>query len=209
MKWNLSRWACALIAAVSLSIAPDAAAVVIGGAVTGGSSGGEFSLLMPPPATAGPDQFGSPDLIAFNERQNILLTDPLPVAPDRVIPAGTIVSSHYVAFDPATPSSLEGSVLFSQPILAILGAPPALEQTEPIFGIAAVEYTVGPAIGPDTGAQPDLFRPAPNDRRRMLVSAGANSPGDQVRVLTGFIIPEPASLLMLALSGGGLLGLRR
>lgn len=207
-RWRTGR-AYALAALAAAAAASTSSAEILGGAVTGGTSGGMFVEVSPPPSEAGPDAFDSPDLIAFDELQDVVLIAPLPVSPTRMIPAGTTVSSHYVAFDPATPSTIEGTVLFDEPIIAIIGDPLALDATEAIFGIATVEYTVGPAIGPDPSDPPDLFLPAPTDRQRLLVTAGANSPGDQVRVLTGFIIPEPASAVMVAVCLGACATLRQ
>lgn len=193
---------CALVATSALFAAPVAHAAVVNGNVTGGTSLGSFELLVSPPAAAGPDAFQSPNLIAFDEQQDVLLTSPLMVGPSVTIPAGVTVSSHYVAFDPSMGSTIQGSVLFDEPILAIVGAPPALNATEALFGAIGTTYSVAPAIGPELPNADNIFVSMGNPSR-LIFQAAANSPGDQVRVLTG-IIPEPATitLMLLAMVGG-------
>lgn len=193
---------CALVATSALFATPSAHAAVVNGNVTGGTSLGSFELLASPPTAAGPDAFQSPNLIAFDEQQGVLLASPLMIGPSTTIPAGITVSSHYVAFDPSTGSTIQGSVLFDKPILAIVGAPPALNATEPLFGAVGTTYSVAPAIGPELPNADNVFVSMANPSR-LIFQAAANSPGDQVRVLTG-IIPEPATitLMLLAMVGG-------
>ena len=88
-----------------------AMATITGGDVTGGTAqtaGGTFvELTVPlanpfgPPNSVGSDTFQSPNLYGFDEDQNIFLTAPLVVdVGGSPIPAGSIVASHYVFFDP-------------------------------------------------------------------------------------------------------------
>jgi hypothetical protein len=100
-----------LAALLLLATALPATATSIGGSVTGGTAlnaGGVFVKLTIPlanafglPDSVGNDNFQSPNLFEFDEDQNILLTAPLTVnVGSSPIPAGTIVASHYVFFDP-------------------------------------------------------------------------------------------------------------
>ncbi|MEN1679529.1 MAG: hypothetical protein AAGJ46_08040 [Planctomycetota bacterium] len=199
----------ALLAATST----HASAEIVGGMVTGGSSGGVFELLDPAPAEAGPDAFESPNLVAFDEVQDLTLVADLPVGGGRIIPAGSIVSSHYVAFDPAAGATIQGFVDFDRRILGVIGGAPGLDSTSSLFGLPGVTYSVSGAIGPDgmpgnPGA--DMFRRTQGMPRRLNVMAAAGSPGDNVRVITGIRIPEPAAataiasgLLLLGAVGGG------
>lgn len=189
---------CALVATGALLAATSAHAAVVNGNVTGGTSLGSFELLTSPPSAAGPDAFQSPNLIAFDEQQEVLLTSPLMIGPSMTIPAGVTVSSHYVAFDPSMGSTIQGSVLFDEPILAIVGAPPALNATEALFGLMGTTYSVAPAIGPELPNADNIFI-AMGDPNRLIFQAAANSPGDQIRVLTG-IVPEPATITLMLLA---------
>lgn len=193
------RSTCALVAASVAWYATLSPAAIVGGNVTGGSSGGVFQLLVPPPLNVGPNAFQSPNLLGFNELQDWRVETPTPIRPGLVLPTGAVVSSHYVAFDPNTGSTLEGIIEFDAPIVALIQTPMGLENTSPLFGAPQTNYVVGPAIGPDEN---DLAMIDPNDRRRLLVNFGARGPGDNLRVLTG-VIPEPATLLLGCLAVGG------
>lgn len=182
----------ALAASMFVLFASQASAEIAGGGVTGGSSGGSFAEIAPPPQ-AGPDTFQAPDLFAFNEVQDLLLIEPLPLSGGQVLGAGSIVSSHYVAFDPAGPSSLAGFVDFDEPILGLIGGPAGLDATNGLLGAPGVLYGGAPAIGPDMNDQASIAPGMPN---RLLVQYGAASPGDHLRVITGTPVPEP-TLLML------------
>ena len=106
-------------------------ATSIGGSVTGGTAlaaGGTFiKLTVPlsnpfgPPNSVGNDTFQSPNLYEFDEDQNILLAAPLTVdVGSSPIPAGTIVASHYVFFDPGPSQHIIGTVNFDSIILGII-----------------------------------------------------------------------------------------
>lgn len=191
--------ACAFVVACGLLAANHASAEVIGGAVTGGTSGGVFTEISPP-AAVGPDSLESPNLVAFDEVQDLELLAPLPVSPGRVLGVGSVISSHYVAFDPEEPSTVVGFVDFDEPILGVIFAPGALEGTTPLLGADGTSYTVAPAINPD---MMDMFQRAPGMPNRLLVQYGASSPGDHLRVVTGVAVPEPGALLLGALASIG------
>lgn len=189
---------CALAALGAVLSAGTAFAEVTGGGVTGGNSGGVFELLDPAPAAAGPDEFQSPNLLAFDEQQDLLIDSEISLPSGLIIPVGSTISSHYVTFDPAQGSTLEGFVDFDEAIIAIIGAPPTLDASALLFGLPGTTYTVGPAIGPEVN--PDMFLVDPVEADRLLVTAAANSPGDHVRVLTGVLVPEPGAMVLAALA---------
>ncbi len=202
MSTTTLRSLCALAVASVAWQTTLSHAAILSGDVIGGTSGGVFELLGSPPTEAGPDTFQSPNLIGFDEQQRVVLTDPLPVSPERVLPAGSIIFSHYVVFDPNQGSSVIGHVDFDHRIVAILGTPAALNATAPLLGSDTTTYSVSPAIGPEDGGI-DSVLPAPGMPTRLLFTGGAGSPGDHVRVLTG-IIPEPSTMALCLLAGGGL-----
>lgn len=183
-----------LLAVFTALIAAPAAADVVGGQVTGGSSGGVFQLIAAPP-TVGPDAFQSPDLLAFDERQDIELLAPLPLRPGVVAGPGSVLSSHYVAFDPDGPSSLGGLVDFDEPIVGILRGG-QLAGTNALFGLPGTVYASPPGIGPEPN---DGIQIVGQQLRRALVQFTANSPGDHFRVLTGTVVPEPSTMMLVVI----------
>ena len=195
---------CALGAMTLGLLSSSALAEVTGGGVTGGTSGGSFQEI-PPPMAVGPDAFDAPDLFAFDERQDVLLMAPAPIGPGVIAGPGSVLSSHYVAFDPLDPSRLIGFVDFDEPIVGIL-AGLQIGATNPLFGLPSVTYNGAPAIGPDPM---DSVMIDPTDPNRLLVDFGAGSPGDQLRVLTGVVVPEPAAWALGWLGGLLAVGGRR
>lgn len=183
-----------LLAVFAALIVAPAAADIVGGQVTGGSSGGTFQLIAAPP-TVGPDAFQSPDLLAFNERQDVELLAPLPLRPGVVAGPGSVLSSHYVAFDPDSPSTIEGLVDFDEPVVGILSGP-QLAGTNALFGLPGTTYVTPQGIGPDPN---DEIRVVGQQLRRVLIEFAANSPGDHFRVLTGTVVPEPAAWMLVVL----------
>lgn len=196
MKRTTVGVVCALAVAGAFSWSSVAVAEVLGGGVTGGSSGGVFELLATPPSNVGPDVFDSPNLIAFDERQDVLVDPTLLLGPSVSIPAGSVVSSHYVVFDPEVGSTIEGFVLFDEPIVAIIGGAAPLDASANLFGAPGTNYTTSGAIGPEV-PDPDMVLVDPGNPSRLLFRAAAISPGDHVRVLTGVLVPEPTAALLL------------
>lgn len=203
MKRQLVGKVCALAAVAGVWNVGVSRAEIVGG---GGSSslGGSFQLLTQPPASVGPDAFQSPDLLAFDESQDVLLNTAFALSPGLVLPAGSVLSSHYVAFDPATGATVNGFVDFDQPIVAVLRTPATLDASTALFGLGATSYATAPAVGPEPPGSnpnnPDAVFVSPDDPRRLLFASAANSPGDQVRVLTGVLVPEPSQATLLALA---------
>ena len=208
MTFTQLRSACAIATAIVTCHSTITFAAIVTGSVTGGTSGGSFQQLDPPPPGVGPDVFQSPNLFAFDERQDWTISTPTPLTPDLTLPIGATVSSHYVVFDPNVGSSLQGMVEFDEPIVVLLLTPTMLELTSPLLGVPTTTYVTGPAVGVDPNGL-DSVMIDPGNSRRLLVNFGARSPGDNLRVLTG-VIPEPATMLLgvLALGGLALIGFR-
>ncbi|HEX3482396.1 MAG TPA: hypothetical protein VHT91_45590 [Kofleriaceae bacterium] len=82
-------------------------------------------------------------LFSFNERQCL----PVPAGGLKtdggVIPAGTLVSSHFLHGDPVTNLLLSGQVLFNGPILGVISSSGGLDASDVPFGAPGTTYPTG------------------------------------------------------------------
>ncbi|MEM1316340.1 MAG: hypothetical protein AAGI51_17420, partial [Pseudomonadota bacterium] len=147
-----------------------------------------------PPALVRPDP-NDGLLLTWNERQNVFLEEDLPV--DRVadpeadyvlrkngrwhIAAGTIVSSHYVQWDPAEPVGAVRAVIEADsPILAFITDTFGLIRTDALLGHPQVDYN------------DFLLRGLEETDAAWFDGAGvgilwlASSPGDWARLITAY-----------------------
>lgn len=193
-----------------------------GGAVTGGSAftaGGTFvDLTVPwgsvstPANTVGNVNFGTPNLYAFAESQNLVLTSTLTTQVGQTsIPAGTTVSSFFVTFEPGGAGyNLLGHVDFNAPVLAIITSDASLISSN-FLGDAAITYEDPLNVGLEPGDSVTIDASKPN---QIDWNTFAATPGDSVRVILGTpraSVPEPSALLISGLGFAGLaaLGKRR
>lgn len=189
-----------------LSSSSTSGAAIVGGAVTGGSAltqGASFVELsvpfLPPNGAAnsvGDDTFQTPDLYAFNEDQNILISAPLSVDVGTGPMAGDIVASHYVFFDPDLTTDVIGYVDFDADINGVATSTALLAASD-FLANTGVNYLNPGLRGLEFG---DSVMIDPLDPRRLLIDFTAHTPGDYVRVLTSeSIVPEPSTALLLGL----------
>jgi hypothetical protein len=179
----------------------------ISGSVTGGTAltadGIFVKLTLPlenpfgPPNSVGNDNFQSPNLFAFDEAQNIVLTASLTVdVGTSPIAARTVVSSQYVFFDPGPTQHMIGIVDFDANILGIITTTADLASSD-FLAAAGVNYLNPANRGLEAGDSPTI-----SGSKQILFDVSASSPGDYIRVITAASpttnpMPEPSSLALL------------
>ena len=192
----------------ALLVSAPAFADIVSGQVVGGTAqtaGGTFVLLTAPlanpfgpPDSVGNDNFQSPDLYGFNEQQQVTLAAPLvaDVGPSPIA-TGTVVSSHYVFFDPGPTEQMVGTVTFDAPILGIMTSTSTLAASD-LLGLSNVNYLNPTERGLEAGDSATISGP-----NQLLFDVVASSPGDYIRVITAGTgttssVPEPGTLALLA-----------
>lgn len=162
-------------------------------------------------------------LLLWNEKQNVTLTEDLAV--DRVfdesadfvsfysgnwhLEAGTIVSSHYVQWDPATGTGrVTGTISADSQIFAFIFEDQKLFQTDALLGLDGVDYNDFALRGLEPGDVTDF------DGESVEIDWTAGSPGDWTRLITAYspaaaAVPVPAAGGLLALGLAALAWLRR
>lgn len=122
-----------------------------------------------------------------------------------VIPAGTVVDSYFLHFDPVgepnPADTLSGSITFNEPVLGLIALSQTQDDSEPILGLPGVTYADGKYHGmelePGSGASGTndvLTLSADRYTVSFTMSAGENA--DELRIVTA--VPEPMSLSILA-----------
>ena len=210
----------AVVAAIAAGVTVSSTqASIVGGTVTGESgvidAGGTFVFLTPgiffpsnPANTVGDNNFQTPNLYGFDEDQNIILPGDIDVdiGPSGGLAAGTVVASHYVFFDPASTSTLTGTVTFDSDVLAILTRTSTMAATD-FLANTGVNYLNDGLRGLEGG---DSVSISASDPRTIEIDFTAGSPGDYIRVLTAESpVPEPNSIAAAFACGGLLLRRRR
>jgi len=203
-----TSWPVALGLAAAVGLAAPGKAAVVAGAITGGTAApGTFQILVPPFSVGNNNQQANNTLFAWNEVQNLQLSAALGVdflvatsAPGGLA-AGTRVSSHGIVFDPRQTRTLAGWVSFDQPIVAVIHKTATLKATDGLLGLPGITYNSPAARGLEH-PNPDKFTVSGN---KIFLDWRASSPGDNIRVLTAGIVPEPQTWAML-IAGFGLVG---
>ncbi|AKS46827.1 hypothetical protein SAMN05444287_1951 [Octadecabacter temperatus] len=171
-----------LLLALALS-ATGAHAMVIGGKIVDQTGTGEFEILDPTTGfTVGSDNFDSCNLFAFDEDQNIVLSEPIRVdiGPNSgMIAQGTEVASHYVFFDSVNGTHF-GYVDFDAPILGVAAFQDTMGATD-FLANTDVFYIGEELRGLENG---DRAWIDPDNPDRLWVSWAGSSPGDYIRVFT-------------------------
>lgn len=170
------------LCAVALLTAAPAQAFVLGGEITRQNGFGKFVKLNPAvPFAVGADTFDDDNLYAFDEDQNILLTEPIRVdiGPKSYIAQGETVASHYVFFDSLS-GVQRGYVDFDAPILGVAALQGTMAATD-FLANTDVRYISTELRGLEQG---DAVWIDPQDPHRLWVLWAGSSPGDYIRVFT-------------------------
>ncbi len=165
-------------------VALPAQATVLDGGIKQQSGNGTFVKLDPTTAfDVGADTFDDDNLYAFDEDQNITLTEPIRVDiggdDTGMIAQGTVVASHYVFFD-SLDSIHHGYVYFDAPILGVATYEPTMAATD-FLANTSVNYISMELRGLENG---DYVWIDEQDPHRLWVYWAGSSPGDYIRVFT-------------------------
>ena len=149
-------------------------------------------------------------LLAWDERQNVVLAAPLRV--DRVfntgasfvssagggdyfLAAGTIVSSHYIQWDPNGTGSVQTTISLDSQVFAFIFADANLAASDPILGLPGLNYNTFTNRGIESGDTTSF------DGLDTAINWNAPTPGDWARLITAYsptAAPVPAVLPLMA-----------
>ncbi|MCP4274791.1 MAG: hypothetical protein GY779_00345, partial [Gammaproteobacteria bacterium] len=159
---------------------------------------GVTSEIISPPSAVGNDNHQVDVLYAFNELQDFTLTDDLRLDGSSVISAGTIVTSHYVFYDPRLYTEIGGTFTFDTDILGVISETSALSDSD-FLGATGTSY-LSPSLRGLEGEDSYSFLD-----EILNINFKARTPGDYIRVITaGAPVPIPAAAWLFV---SGLLGL--
>lgn len=182
-----------LAAGVALATASPAAATLVDIINVTGANDGVITTNPPNPIVANPNDG---ILLAWDEKQNVTLSQKLYV--DRVfdntasfigsdaggtyIDVGTVVSSHYLQWDPGSgsSSSVQATIQLDSQAFAFITADQKLFNSDPIVGLDGFDYADFGLRGLEPGDTTDFNGPDVD------IDWSAGSPGDWTRLITAF-----------------------
>jgi len=205
-------------ASVAVLAAHPSDAAIIGGSAILENKGGEvveLEILDPPPSRVELNAINSLNVLGFNEKQNVILPQDVladdgfdfskeSTSPNVLIPTGTLVSSHFIFFDPPTANRRvrwSGQVTFEQDILGIVVRRNAHRNTNGILGLEDTSYNLG-GLGLDIVLAFDRLEDIVSFEDNVLSFSITTGPTglDPVRVITAAspvtpAVPEPLTIL--------------
>lgn len=179
-----------------------------------------FDITDTPPNPVAPNPNNNL-LVVWNEKQNVLLEADLAV--DRVadpnapfvtgtsgnykIKAGTIVSSHYVQWDPDGSGTVLADLIFDSDIFAFITADAKMFASDEALGLDGLDYSDFTFRGLESEDSTAI------NGSTVSIDWSATNPGDWTRLITAYSpaaeAPAPAALWLLATGLGGLAALRK
>ena len=184
------RFLTTLLVSIATLVVPGALADITAGELTDGSSfdeGGVFELIAAP-EVLGNNAYDDNNVRAFNEVQDLALIDnqildiAAPDLPSNVLAFGSVVSSHYIIYDPVATRTAIGSVTFDEPVLGVIISNVRFDETDSLLGNPTTSYDIGSQSLENT----DRVTISGNTVTFDLLTS---SPGDAIRVITG-VDPE-------------------
>ncbi len=166
--------AAAAVALLLLLAAPAARATIVSG-----------PLMIDPPTSLGPNPIGETSFFAFYEQQNTVLENAVRVNGGWV-EEGTLVSSHYVLYDPTARARHEVTITFDSEIVGVVTKNRRLRKSD-WLGAEGVEYKRFRHRGREWRDAYEISE----DGRSITFRMRANSPGDYMRILTRGEVPIP------------------
>lgn len=183
------HYAAVAAAVIALLAAPQARAGIISG-----------PTMIDPPTHLGPNPIGEKKFYAFYEQQNVVLDRDVTLG--RMarkdnggkkgksilkIDKGTLVSSHYLLYDPTQLVRETVTVEFDSEILGVVVKNKKLKQSD-FLGAEGVEYKRFPHRGREWRDHYEISA----DGKSITFFHRANNPGDYIRIITrGSLTPPP------------------
>jgi hypothetical protein len=160
-------------------LAPILLACVFSSSVHSAIIGGTVTKITPPLNTGNDNQQVN-ELLGFDELQNVVLASDLVVdKPSGVIPAGTIVSSHYIIYDPpGSTTSILGTVIVDQNVVGVIYNTNNLNNSD-YLGLLTTNYLNPSLRGFEAGDTATI-----EDANTVSFDLTAGTPGDYARIIT-------------------------
>lgn len=130
------------------------------------------------------------------------------------IPAGTVVDSYFLHFDPVgkpkNPVELTGSIKLDEPIIGIIAEDDTLTSSNSVLGIQGDAYPdAGLELNPAGGGTGDVLT-WEADNQTVDVDWRASSASDNIRIITeASPVPEPSTAVLPAVFAGLVMLYRR
>ncbi|MEZ4356224.1 MAG: hypothetical protein R3F16_21530 [Myxococcota bacterium] len=118
---------------LSHNVCPPEQTTLVGSVTGGSATGGGLLATLRSIGPARQRQLSVPRPLRIRGAQSVELSQPVVVdlgSGSTTIPAGTVISSYYVAFDPSTSRSLVGQILFPSQILGVMTGVGALGDSD-------------------------------------------------------------------------------